>query len=183
MGINYIVANLTRRQFFDPDDVGGSENTKWPGILRGDSAHALAHLLTLDHRLEYHLTHWVGDQFFLVGDTDSCVVPRELVHLAVSDDESPYETVKSQFSDISLNLIAEICARAEMLEKFIELASRNTTVFVNLAHIVLYLDAPAIQSSFVARFGTDWRKRYNEITKEKPWHSPRPMLPGEANPG
>ena len=177
MGVNYIVTNLTKRQYFDPDFVGGSENTKWHSILLGNSAHALAHLLTLDHQLGFHLTPWIGDRFFLVGDSDGSIVPKELVNLRKHEDESPWWTIKNSFADISLNLIAQMCTASDMLEDFLDGALRNNYTFVNLAHVFIYLDAPEIQSTFVARFGSDWRKRYNEVAKTIPWHSPRPMVP------
>ena len=102
-----------------------------------------------------------------------------IIDLRRDEDEAPYWTVKNSFADISLNLIAQMCARPSMLEYFLDLASRDSGMFLNLAHIVTYLDAPKIRSPFVAHFGNDWRKRYGVVAKEVPWHS-RPMVPDET---
>lgn len=178
MSTDYIVANLTKRQYFDSGVVGGREGTSWRSILRGGSAHALAYLLSLDQDLGYHLSHWVGDCFFLVADSDHSKVPQGLLDLRRNADESPYWTVKNTFADISLNLIAQECTQAFMLEHYLELASHNDEMFVHLAHIVLHLDAPQIEGAFVQQFGTNWRKRYNDLAKNwRPWYERLPMLP------
>ncbi|WDI42547.1 hypothetical protein [Bremerella sp. P1] len=180
MSIDYLVANATKRQYFDSGVVGGSEGTTWRSILRGDSGHALAYLLSLDHELGYHLSHWVGDCFFLIGDNDGSNAPQTLRDVRRSDDLSPYWTVKNTFANISLNLIAQECSQAFMLEYYLERASSHDDMFVHLAHLVLYLDAKPIEGAFVQQFGTDWRKRYNEIMKDRPWYAVMPMRPDMA---
>ncbi len=179
MSTDYLVANVTKRQYFDSGVVGGREGTSWRSILRGDSAHALAYLLSLDHSLDYHLAHWIGDCFFLVSDSDHGNVPQSLNDLRQAEDESPYWTVKNTFADISLNLIAQECTQAFMLQHYLELAVEDDAMFVHLAHIFLHLHAPRIEGAFVHQFGTDWRKRYNEVLHSRPWHAMLPMRPGD----
>jgi len=171
MATTYFIANLSKRQFFEPDVVGGSENTKWHAILRGGSAHALAHLLSLDVDLQFGLQAWIGDAFFLVGDEDHSKVPKGLLELSATKNEAPFWIVKNQFSDISLNLVAQMCLRRGMLDHFIELATKYDSNFVDLAQIVQAGEAHELIKRFLKQFGPDWRKRYNKVIAENPWRA------------
>jgi len=169
MATTFFIANLTKRQFFEPDVVGGSENTKWHAILRGISGHALAHLISSDLDLQFGLQTWIGDCFFLVGDEDHSKVPNELFELRTEENEAPFWIVKNQFSDISLNLIAQMSLRRGMLDDFIELAAKHDDTFVDLANIALACESSELAKRFRREFGTDWRGRYNKVLKETPW--------------
>lgn len=174
MSIDYLVANLTKRQYFDTFDLGGP-SLRW--ILRGESPRGLGPLLSPEVKLGFHLSSWVGDCFFVVTDRDDCIVPQELVDLRSEPRESPYWTVKNCFANISLNLLAEMCSFRDVREEYLDLATRDGRAFFNVAHMVMYLDAPDIEAAFVHTFGTDWRKRYKEIADARQWDHPRPMLP------
>lgn len=168
MGMTFVVANLTKRQFFYPLDV-------WTPELD-----TFALLLTLDLNLDFHLSPWIGDCFFFVGDKDDYQVPQGLIDLRRHPDESPWWTVKNQFTDVSLNLIAQKCTKPRLLDYFLERASSDSFTFVQFAHIIQYLDAPKLKSSFEHRFGNEWRKRYQSILTESPWYFQRPMVPREG---
>jgi len=176
MGTTYFVANTAKRQYFDPGHVGGSENTKRSGILRGLGGHALAQRLLPDADLHFHLEPWIGDPLVLVGD-DAEPSEIELLKPFQRSIEDAYHIVTEQFDDITINLIAHLCTRPFILEEFVELAEKEYHVFLNLAHAVTYLRAPHIEIELEKRFGKDWRKRYYEILKAEPFHYPVPMTP------
>ena len=177
MGVTYIVANSSKRQYFDPDSIGVSENTKWSGILRGISGHALAHLLRPNHALRFHLQSWIGDEFFLAGDTYS---PNELEQLMPYQmgTDNEWTIVTTHFDNISLNLLAEMSQRTEILDEFIEVANESNVMLINLVNAMIGLNAKHIEHAVVSSFGNDWRKRYHTALESCDWHVyPQPMIP------
>ena len=177
MGTTYFVANSSKRQYFDPDYVGGSENTDRSGILWGLSGHALAQLLMPKCRLDFHLESWIADPLVLIGDDGEPNAIEQLIPFQETPDQDAYHIVTEQFDNITLNLIALLCKRDDLMQSFLDHADRHYYAFVNLAHAIMYLGAAHIESAFVNRFGTDWRGRYNETLKSEPWHYPLPMTP------
>ena len=175
MGVTYIVANSSKRQYFSPDSFGVLENTKWSGILRGISGHALAHLLRPNFTLGFHLQSWVGDEFFLAGDTDSQIKQLTPYQTGTFNE---WEVVTTHFDDISLNLLAEMSLRTGLLNEFIEAAHESEIMLINLVNTMTGLNATHIETAVVSRFGTDWRKRYNVALKSCGWRDyPQPMIP------
>lgn len=175
VGVTYIVVNSSKQQWFQPDTFDVGENTKWRGILRGLSGHALAHLLAPQHQLGFHLEPWIGDDVFLAGDT-SRPLPQ-LEPFRQDDDENPWWIATQAFSDISLNLLAELSRRPCLLAEFIESATKRDRMLVSLANTIPSLDVPHITEAIEHEFGMNWRRRYNLALKaQSPWN-PQPMIP------
>lgn len=177
MGTTYFAANCSKRQYFDPDHVGGSENTKQSGILWGLSGHALGLLLMPDYPLDFHLESWLGDALVLVGDEGEPNTISRLEPFQTESNQSAYEIVTQRFDDITLNLIALLCKRQILMEHFLNEADQHKRVFVNLAHIIIHLQGSQLEREFISRFGDDWRRRYKEAIDSEPWHYPMPMIP------
>lgn len=176
MGTTYFVANLAKRQYFDPSYAGGSENSKRSGVLYGLSGHALGQLLMPRNQLDFYLESWIGDGLVLVGDEGDPNDIEQLKLFQKAPDQDAYHIVTELFDDISLNLIAQLCKRTAFLNHFLDLAEECSWVFMNLAHAFMFLPARSIEFAFIARFGTDWRHRYNDILKSGPYY-PMPMTP------
>jgi hypothetical protein len=177
MGTTFFLANIAKRQYFDPSDAGGAENTKRSGILWGMSGHALAQLLLPDADLGFSLESWIGDPLVLVGDECDPNTIDLLKPFQDTLDQDSYHIVTEQFDNISLNLIAHLCKRREPFHHFLDVAVQDDGAFVNLAHTILYLGAKHIELGLIARFGADWRDRYHEILKAMPYHYPLPLTP------
>ncbi len=177
MGTTYFVANTTKRQYFDPGSINDVENPKRSGILWGLSGHALALLLLPDCRQDFYLESWIGDGLVLVGDESEPNRIEQLRPFQQDAEQDAYHIVTEQFDNISLNLIAQLCKRDELLDHFFACAERENCTFVNLAHIVMHLSVPHIESKFIARFGPNWRGRYIDTLKSESWHYPLPMTP------
>lgn len=169
MGVTYIVANSTKLQYFDPGRVGINENTRWPSLLRGLSGHALAHLIRPldDQDVGFHLTSWIGDDFFTVSDSGAADANPYLKPFH-SDDDCEWTTVTENFEDISLNLIAVLCLQREILEVFIDKAKSSDEVLICLVHSMTGLNATHIESAIVERFGVDWSRHYKNAMKRVP---------------
>ena len=184
MGTTYFVCNSAKRQYFDPDGMGSGENSKRSGVLWGLSGHALAHLLLPGAELGFHLTSWIGDPLFLVGDN---VEPNTIDHLRPfqqGPDQDAYHIVTEQFDNITLNLIAYLCRNRIQLEHFLNDAEQWPHTFINLAHTIAHLSADDLERGFTGRFGLDWKNRYYETLKQEPWHYALPMTPETtATPG
>jgi hypothetical protein len=175
MGTTYFVANVSKRQYFDPGAMGWEENTKRSGILWGLSGHALALLLLPDVKLEFHLVPWIGDPLVLVGDENSANSIDLLRPFQRAMEQDAYHIVTEQFVDISLNLISLLCKTSHVLSFLLDSAEQSTETFVDLAHTIMYLPAKHIEIEFAKRFGTNWRDRYTASVAREPWHCRMPM--------
>lgn len=186
MGATYLVVNTTKRQFFDPDVVGVSENTKAGGILWGLSGHALAQLLFLNGPRNYHLTSWVGDTFFLFGDGDESTLPRELLELGHDSEEPIFQLVVRHYADISLNLLAALCERTDLCQHYVACSEHNDQTYVALCQVLTSFATPRLEATFVDRFGQFWRKRMQSILRHNPhdlgvpWHGSKTARPDDA---
>ncbi len=177
MGITYILANSSKRQYFDPDSIGIAENTKWHGILWGVSGHALAHLLRPNCELQFHLKSWIGDDFFLVSDTGEANRIEQLRPFGTGTEEE-WTIVTTQFDDISLNLISLMSLRPELLELFIANAKKSDSMLVSLVNAMTGLDANHLESAIVSNFGNDWPRHYKKALSNSPRSRHRqPMVP------
>lgn len=181
MGTTYLLTNCSKRQYFDPNQFDGAENTKRSGILWGLSGHALAQLLLPQCRLDFHLEPWIGDALVLLGDDCEPNSIELLKPFQATADEHAYHIATEQFDNITLNLVAVLCKRDNLMEHFLDNAEQHYHGFVNLAHIIMYLGAFHIELAVVNRFGKDWRDRYHETLQSEPWHYPLPMTPESRN--
>lgn len=171
MGTTYFVANVAKRQYFDPGSICGG-NSKRSGILWGMGGHALALLLLPDAKLDFHLVSWVGDPLVLVGDEtspNSIEVLKPLQHVPEQD---AYHIATEQFDDITLNLIALLGKQERALDCLLDSAERHSNDFVHLAHAMMYLSARHIEIAFIKRFGANWRDRYDSILASEPHSHP-----------
>ena len=73
------------------------------------------------------------------------MIKREQLHaFQNSSNESAYQIVTQNFSDISLNLVAWLCKKDTFLTEYLEHADNHYFAFVNLAHIVMHLESPHV---------------------------------------
>jgi hypothetical protein len=172
MGTTYLVVNTTKRQYFDPGQMG---NSKYSGLLHGIGGHALAVLLFPREkcRAGFLIESWAGDSLYIIGDEPE---EKPFPGLARSADESrsAYEVVTQEYDEITLNLIASILGDYGVLDWYLEQADKHDHYFLTLANIVLYVD-PEFARLFEQRYGKGWPRRYQKALQACAEHCPMPM--------
>jgi hypothetical protein len=150
MGVYYLYVNLTKRQRFSIGAVGG-------GIKRdciGRTLAARAFELMLSGNLDQNLSpvkdecSWAGDSVMLVGDE---FLPD-------------YYRFKDEFTDVGANAIM-VLLKVDGFDEIAEVAEKDETLFMQLAHMVLTRQAPRLAPYMEQRFGRDFLRRYQELCK------------------
>ena len=146
MGANYSYFNLTKRQRFSCDALGG--NSRRPGCGRDLTSRAF-HLLLIDTARylktnEMELKQWHGDSICLLTDTD--------------DDWTRYE---QEFADITADLILLVLHR-DGYETISEAAEIDNRLFMQICHLAVTKQAPELEPHLKEQFGSNWRQRYKD---------------------
>ena len=146
MGANYSYYNLTKRERFSCDALGG--NSRRPGCGRDLTSRAF-HLLLIDttrfpKTIGVELEQWSGDSICLLTDTDV--------------DWTRYE---QEFADISADLIL-LVLRRDGYETIGEAAEVDDHLFMQICHLAVTKQAPELEPHLKEQFGTNWRQRYKD---------------------
>jgi hypothetical protein len=159
LGTTYHYTNLTKREWFSADALGGSSKFHGLGLNLTARAFDLL-LLDLKHTNPTSLTsvdvgRWIGDHVALIGDTD--------------DNWSMYY---EQFADIEADVILMLFAY-DGFEHLAAAAEDDDGLFRQLCHLALTGQAPALTPHLSQLFGTNFRQRYKELCGKAAWDSPK----------
>ena len=105
------------------------------------------------------LGHWSGDSVAILGD----------------DTEPDWERIKREFADIEASVIL-LVFEVDGFERLGEAAATDDTLFMELCHLVVTKQAPALAYSLQDRFGPKFLNRYGQLCQEMPWFRPKDLV-------
>jgi len=162
MGTTYHYANLTKREWFPVDSLGG--NPKLSGLGLNLTARAFDLLLVQGFPpaapdSPVSLGRWAGDIIAIIGDTDENWLQY-------------YE----EFADLTADVILLVIAR-DGFEQVGDAAEKDRGLFVQLCHLLVTRQAPMLEPLMKQRFSTQLWQRYKDLchnTAFKPRDIARP---------
>ena len=158
MGITYHYANLTKREWFVADALGG--NPKAYGVGHSLAARALS-LLLLDGNPRaasppVGAGRWSRDSIALIGDTD--------------EDWLRY---LEEFADIEADVILLVMYARDGFEDIASAAENEDGLFMQLCHMVVTRQALGLEPHMKQKFGTNFRQRYKDYCLKNPRFKPK----------
>ena len=164
MGTTYHYANLTKREWFSTDALGG--NSKFRGLGLNLTARGFDLLLVrgpapAEADGPVRVGRWSGDSVAIVGDTD--------------DDWLRYH---DEFADLTADVIL-LVASCDGFERIGDAAADDSGLFMQLCHLVVTRQSPELEAHMRQRYGTRFYSQYQEKCRECSWFKPR----GIARPG
>ena len=164
MGTTYHYANLTRREWFPADALGG--NPKFAGLGLGLTARAFSLLLVrvatpAPDADPVRVGRWSGDAVAMVGDTDP-----------------EWSRYRDEFADLSADVIVLVFG-CDGLGELGEAADGDDALFAQLCHLAVTRQAPELEPHLKERFGVNFVKRYRDVCRSRGWWTPKDI----ARPG
>jgi hypothetical protein len=164
MGTTYRYANLTKREWFDADALGGS--SKAGGLGLSLTARAFDLLLVSGHphapSRGVSWGRWARDSIALIGD---------------ADDEWP--RYREEFADIGADVILMLYAR-DGFERIGSAAEEDPELFMELCHLVVTRQALQLEPHMKERFGANFRQRYKKLCEERGGFKPKDVVFAEG---
>jgi hypothetical protein len=159
MGTTYHYTNLTKREWFSADALGGSSKFNGLGLNLSARAFDLL-LLDLQHTnptssTSVDLGRWIGDHIALIGDTNN-----------------KWLQYHEEFADIESDVILMLFAY-DGFEHLASAAEEDNGLFRQLCHLALSQQAPALVPHLSQHFGTNFRQRYKELCGKDAWDTPK----------
>jgi hypothetical protein len=148
MATTYHYANLTKREWFSTDALGGS--AKFKGLGLNLTARAFDLLLVCIPgetvpEAPVSIGRWVGDSIAIVGDSDD----NWLNYFA-------------EFADLSADVILLIVSR-DGFERVGDAAAEDDSLFVQLCHLVVTRQSLVLEPHMRKRFGFGFYQRYKDL--------------------
>lgn len=158
MGTTYRYANLTKREWFDTDALGG--NPKLSGLGLNLTARGFDLLLVhgcapamLDSPVR--IGRWACDAVAIIGDTD--------------DNWLRYN---DEFADLTADVILLVVSH-DGFDRVGEASEEDSSLFMQLCHLVVTRQAPILEPHMRERFGTRFWQRYKDLCRERRSFKPR----------
>lgn len=163
MGIYYHYANLTKRERFAVDSLGGG--VKFSALGRTLAARAF-HLLVVslgqprqsEQPVPMGPGHWAADSIAIVGD----------------DLLLDWEGFKSEFADIEANAIV-LVFNSDGFNEIGQAAAEDDSFFMQLCYLVSTRQAIRLEPYMRERFGANYLQRYKELCREVAWFTPKDL--------
>jgi hypothetical protein len=162
MGIYYHYANLTKRERFGVDSLGGG--IKFAALGRTLAARAF-HLLVMSMEAPGQTKavpmgpgHWAADSIAIVGDD---LVPD-------------WESFKNEFTDIEADAIV-LVFNADGFEEIGAAAAQDDSLFMQLCYLVSTRQAMRLEPHVREQFGANYLQRYKELCRDRAWFVPRDL--------
>jgi hypothetical protein len=151
MGVYYYYVNHSKKELLPIDSFGGA--IKWNGIGRGLGARAFALMMVENGG------RWSGDRVAVVGD----------------DNHSDWNSIKETYRDVMANAILSIISY-DGFEEILDIAARESSVYMQLSHMITTRQAPELREMFIERFGPSFAKTYSNFCKERTWWIPSDVV-------
>ncbi|WP_020470856.1 hypothetical protein [Zavarzinella formosa] len=161
MGITYHYANLTKREWFSTDALGG--NPKFGGVGLNLTARGFDLLLVRGYTQAgtdgpVRVGRWSGDSVTIVGDTD--------------DDWLRYH---DEFADLTADIILLVVS-CDGFERVGDAAAEDSGLFMQLCHLVMTRQAPELEAHMRQRFGMRFYSQYQEQCRESSSFKPKDLV-------
>jgi hypothetical protein len=147
MGTTYHYTNLTKREWFASNALGG--NSKFSGLGLNLTARAFDLLLvrgcTSANSHTVAVGRWAGDCITLVGDT-----------------EDNWLQYQEEFRDIEADVILMLFA-CDGFERIADSAQDDPRVFMELCHLVVSRQVVQLENHMKQYFGSDFLSRYKQL--------------------
>jgi hypothetical protein len=158
MGTTYHYANLTKREWFSTDALGG--NPKFGGLGLNLTARGFDLLLVRNDTptvadAPVHVGRWSSDAIAIIGDTD--------------DNWLQYN---SEFADLTADVILLVVSY-DGFERVGDAAEGDSSLFMQLCHLVVTRQAPKLEAQMRVRFGMSFWQRYKDLCRDRMWFRPR----------
>jgi hypothetical protein len=158
MGTTYHYANLTKREWFPTDALGG--NAKFSGLGFSLTARGFELLLVNSNvpsmsNDPVRVGRWAGDAIAVIGDTD-----ENWLHY------------NDEFADLTADVIL-LVASCDGFDRVASVAEEDSSLFMQLSYLVATRQAPVLEPYMKQRFGTSFWKRYKDMCHERSWFKPR----------
>ena len=164
MGTTYHYANLTKKEWFSTDALGGSAKLSSLGL----NLTARGFDLLLVHgpapamlNAPVRAGRWAGDAVAIIGDTD--------------DNWLQYN---DEFADLTADVILLVVSH-DGFDRVGAAAEEDSSLFMQLCHLVVTGQAPDLEPYMRQRFGTRFWQRYKDLYRERSSFKPRDI----ARPG
>jgi hypothetical protein len=161
VGTTYHYANLTKREWFSADVLGGS--SKWTGLGFNLGSRAFD-LLLLDRHPQDNdprvvsIGRWAGDSVAIVGDaTDRWLQYR------------------AEFDNLAADVVMLIY-RCDGFDSIAEVAQHDTSVFIQLCHLAVTRQSPELEPHLGEKFGSSFRRKYKDFLSKSPTPAPFDLL-------
>jgi hypothetical protein len=157
MGTTYSYANLTQREWFSADALGGSSKSSGLGFNLGARAFDLLLVRGGGHSPSdpVRMGRWAGDSIAIVGD-----------------DDGEWLRYLEEFADLGADVILLVHAH-DGFERLGEAAERDDGLFMQLCHLVVTRQALQLEPDMKSRFGANFRQRYKDLCAENRWFKPK----------
>ena len=148
MGTTYNYANLTKREWFATDALGGS--AKLSGLGLNLTARAFNLLLVQGYAPTAAADpirpgRWAGDAVAIIGDTD--------------DNWLRYN---DEFADLAADVILLVFS-CDGFERIASVAEEDSHLFIQICHLVVTRQAPDLEPHVKQWLGTSIRQRYKDL--------------------
>ena len=162
MGTTYHYANLTKREWFSIDALGGNAKLYCLGfnltargfelLLVGSRAFAASDVLAVG------VGRWALDSIAIIGD-----------------DEDDWLRYNDEFADLTADVIL-LVASHDGFERIGDAAEHDDHLFMQLCHLLVTDQAPELEVHMRNRFGTRFLSRYRDLCRERSGFKPRDLL-------
>ncbi len=162
MGTTYHYASLTKREWFSTNALGG--NSKLGGLGLNLTARGFELLLvrgSAPPNSPVRVGRWSGDAIAIIGDTDT-----------------DWLRYNDEFTDLTADIILLVLSH-DGFERIGDEAADDSSLFMQLCHLVVTRQAPALEAHMRKKFGIPFLSRYQDLCADRSWFKPRDI----ARPG
>jgi hypothetical protein len=165
MGTTYHYSNLTKREWFSTDALGGSAKLSGLGLnltARGFDLLLVRSDTTAESSAKVRVGRWAGDAVAIIGDTD--------------DNWLRYS---ADFADLTADVILLIIAH-DGFERVGAAAEDDNALFVQLCHLCVTRQAPALEPLMRQRFGARLWQRHKDLRHQTSFEPKDIARPGSS---
>jgi hypothetical protein len=163
MGVNFVVANPRKRQFFDPSAL--LDNSNSTGVTSGLHLRCVALLCSRNvagfgRGVGVWDGAWFADPIYLVGDGSDPPLPPEFDF--TPDGRDLWSFVHDEFEDISYPMLAALCESDDDLCSSLAAWAKAgiSTALVHLGNAVNLVGCEPLRKALDATFGREWAGEY-----------------------
>ena len=135
-------------------------------VVSDRSATELAELLTLTGR------GWDNEPGIILSgdDTSPANPPGITTATAEYPSRNLNEMAGDEFTNIGLAALAMLCEWHGFAPSLVADAEQDSTLFVNLGHLMMQVEVPTLQSEFNGRFGKEWEELFDQKYRDSHRH-------------
>jgi hypothetical protein len=146
VGTSYLIVNPAKREYLEPRRFG--EDDKFSNLLRGEHC-----LLAFKRLLSEGSGAWAGEPIILVGDHSDL-----------------WETVSTQFTNISYRALAQLCRYDDIRKELAAKARENESFLIDLGSVIEQYAPLRLEHDLNEALGQPWRRAFSRAMTKIPWY-------------